>query len=560
MSKAKKYTTRHAHLIQQRQEWADQYKDISDYILPRKGYFFDRDQPNRGNTRTTKIIDGLATRAMRVLAAGLQGGLTSPSRPWFRLSLERAELMEIPVVKMWLAEVEKRLRHALAQSNFYQAAHSMYTELGGFGTGVIHIEKGKKKALHFRSLTVGEYCITVDEDGKVDTIYREMHLTVKQMLEKFDTVSMEVQNLEKDSPYEYIKCVHVVQPNKERKSGKKDKENKEWESVYYEADHDNHILSRSGYDSFPFAVPRWDVTGSDVYGRSPGMDSLPDVKMLQGATKTLVKMLNRGADPPLKASNDLKGRVNLLPGSVTYTNEGYVEEIIKTRPELQGAVLAREDLRNAIREGFFNDLFLMLTQPDRDVTATEIMERKEEKMLMLGPVVERQHTEFADVVIRESLDILMEEEDFPQLPPELQDEIGDYKIEYVSVLAQAQKMAGTQSIQKVAEFAGNLAQGFPEILDKVDPDEMLDEFHELIGAPVKIIRTDDIVQEIRAGRQAEQQEQKQIQRQAQQVAMQGEQINQQNQAMQTEKTAADALKGASETDVETLKQNLQGMN
>ena len=560
MSQAKKYTTRHAHLIQQRQEWVNQYKDIAEYVLPRKGYFFDRDQPNRGDTRTTVIVDGLATRAMRVLAAGLQGGLTSPSRPWFRLSLEREDLMEIPDVKLWLAEVEKRLRHGLAQSNFYQAAHSLYTELGGFGTGVIHIEKGKKKKLQFRCLTVGEYCITVDEDGKVDTIYREMNLTVKQMLAKFDSVSKEVKNLEKDSPYEYVKVVHVVQPNTERKKGKINKENKKWESVYYEADNDNHILSRSGYDSFPFAVPRWDVNGSDVYGRCPTMDCLPDVKMLQAQTKTIAKMMNRGADPPLKASSDLKGRVNLFPGSVTYTDEGYLEEVIKSKPEIQGSILAREDTRNAIREGLFNDLFLMLTQPQRDVTATEIMERKEEKMLMLGPVVERQHTEFADVVIRESLDILMDDPDFPLLPDELMEEIGDYKIEYVSVLAQAQKMAGTQAIQRTAEFAGNLAQGFPEVLDMVDPDEMISEFHDMVGAPVQIIRTDDVVQEIRQGRQQKQQEQEEIQRQAQQVAMQGEQVNQQNQAMNTEKQAAEALKGAADTDVEKLMANLQGMN
>jgi hypothetical protein len=186
------------------------------------------------------------------------------------------------------------------------------------------------------------------------------------------------------------------------------------------------------------------------------------------------------------------------------------------------------------------------------------MERKEEKMLMLGPIVERQHTEFADVIIEQSLDALMDEPDFPMLPPEVMEQIGEYKIEYVSVLAQAQKMAGIQAIQRTAEFAGNLAQGFPTVLDKVDADQMLDEFHEGVGGPVSIIRSDDDVAEIRENRAAEEAKIAEMQEQMAAQQMQGEQINQGGQVLQNAKTAGEALKGASETDVEALMQKIQG--
>lgn len=559
MDDVRKYQERHDYLKKQRNQWEDQWRDISDYLLPRKGFFFDR-VPNIGETRHSKILDGMPTRALRILTAGLQGGLTSPSRQWFRLSLENMELMEVPMVKQWLADIEKMLRYAFAQSNFYQAAHSMYAELGGFGTGVIHIERGDKKKLHFRCRTAGEYCLAADQYGIVDTIYREMLLTARQAIQQFgDKVSKEVKKLAEKNPYEYVKITHVVQPRTERDQGKIDNQNMAWESVYYEQDHDQKILRRGGYDSFPFACPRWDVSGFDVYGRGPGMDCLPDIKTLQSQSATILKATQKSVDPPLMASGNIKGRINLLPGTVSYVEDGKVEEIIKSRPDIQAAIVAREDTRQAIREGFFNDLFLLLTQPQRDVTATEIMERKEEKMLMLGPVVERQHTEFADIVIEQSLNILMEDPNFPLLPPELMEQIGDYKIEYVSVLAQAQKMAGTQAIQRTAEFAGNLAQGFPEILDKVNADDMLDEFHEMVGAPVNNIRSDEEVAQIRAARQEAQRAQQQAQQVAMQQQLEAQGLDNQHKVLQGAKTASEALQGAANTDVEKLIQNIQGV-
>lgn len=561
MDATQKYRDRHKFLKDQRKDWEDQYKDIADYILPRKGFFFDKDQPNRGDTRHSKIIDGTAGRAMRTLAAGLQGGLTSPSRPWFRLSLENQEWSDHPLVKEWLALVEKRLRHALSQSNFYQSAHFNYTELGGFGTGAIFVDRSMPKRLHFKPLTVGEYCIATDKFSVVDTLYREMYLTTKQMVERFGSgVSSEVSKIYEKNPYEYIKVVHAVQPNKDRVSGKMDNHNKKWESVYYEDQFDFKLLNKSGFDSFPYAVPRWDVSGTDVYGRGPGMDCLPDVKMLQLQVKSIAKAIQKSVDPPLQAPGNMKGKVNLLPAAVNYVDEGEIQELVKSRPDIQAAIMAREDTRQAIREGFFNDLFLLLTQPNQQTTATEILERKEEKMLMLGPIVERQHTEFGDVIIEQALDHLMDDPEFPLLPDELMNQIGDYKIEYVSVLAQAQKMAGTMAIQRTAEFAGSLAQGFPEILDKVDADEMLDEFHDLVGAPPNIIKPDEEVEVIREDRAAQQKEMADMQKAMAVQQMEGQRADNQQKTLQGAKTAGEAMKTAGEVDVEGLMNNIQGIS
>ena len=559
----KKYRDRNEHLRQQQQTgWHAQWKDISEHILPRKGVFSDRN-PNQGDTRHGKIIDGTPVRSLRTLAAGMRGGLTTPTKPWFKLSLEDQYWAEHPMVKLWLEEVTKRLRYALARSNFYQSAHAMYAELGGFGTGCVHIQKGGAgRKLHFPQLTIGTYRVALDQFGMVDTIYRDMQLTVKQAVEKFgrDKLSTDVAKMYDTTPYAYIDIVHAVQPNSDRDKGKIDNQNMAFESVYYEDGYDNKLLRKSGYESFPFAVPRWDVTDADAYGRGPGMDVLPDCKMLQAESKTLAKILQRGADPPLKGSPDLRGKVSLYPGAINYT-DGTLEEVIKSKPDARAAFEAKLDSREAVKAGLYNDLFLMLTQPSRDVTATEIMERKEEKMWLLGPVVDRHNIEFTDVIIENSLNILMEEPDFPMLPPEIMEQIGEYNIEYVSVLAQAQKMVGTQALQKTMEFAGNLAQAFPSVLDKVDPDAALDEYHDMVGAPVRIIKStsDESVQATRAGRAQQEQQAQQAQQVAMQQAIQGESLNQQHTAAKSAKVASEALGGAAGVDTAALLENVKQM-
>ncbi|MFH1090479.1 MAG: portal protein, partial [Pseudomonadota bacterium] len=255
-------------LESQRSQWEALWREVSEYILPSRG-FFSGQTPNQGETRQDRILDGTATRAVRVLAAGLQGGLTSPARPWFRLGLADRELMSFSPVREYLDECERRLYGAFSRSNFYSAIHAVYTELSGFGTAVLYEEQDPAKGVSFKVITAGEYCLAEGHQGLVDTVYRKFWMTARQMVQRFgDRVSTRVKDAAAANPDEFFLVVHAVQPRSDRRPGKADKADMEWESVYLEFDRSDGLLQAGGYEEFPFMAPRWGASGADVYGRS----------------------------------------------------------------------------------------------------------------------------------------------------------------------------------------------------------------------------------------------------------------------------------------------------
>ncbi len=275
----------------QRSGWEAHWRDIADYIVPRRGRFGGMAlwHTENGERRGGRIMDATATRAVRVLAAGMQGGLTSPARPWFRLRLPDRELMEFGPVRVWLDDVEARIYNALARSNFYQSIHGMYTELGAFGSADLYHESGGAGAMHFTGLTCGEYAWATDAYGHVDTVARRTLMTARQLAARYGEASLSraaQRKLRKD-PYGLVEVVHLVRPRKERDSDRKDRLHMPWAALTFEtAGEADDLLHEGGYEEFPHLCARWDVSGCDVYGRSPGMDALPDVKMLQEMAKS----------------------------------------------------------------------------------------------------------------------------------------------------------------------------------------------------------------------------------------------------------------------------------
>jgi hypothetical protein len=484
-----------------RQTWTDHWQDISDYVLPAYGHYLTTD-PNDGEKRNDKIFDHTPTFAVRVCAAGMMGGMSSPSRPWYRLTLADKDAAKHPIIKEWLNKVEQILALALAQSGFYQSAHQTYTELVGFGSGLTFIVPGDRHPFRFHNSTIGEFYWAEGRDGVIDTVFRDLKFTAKRVVETFgkQKCSPEVQDMYENDPFEYVDIVHCIRPRKTRDSNKLDGHNKPYESLWFEKGAENAELKRAGFDRKPFVGPRWTVTGADSYGRSPTMDILPTIKTLHDKSKTALANEHLSARPPLNVPEELRGHVNLLPGGINYTSnpQHVVTPVMQVQWDAQKSMMAINDLRAQVSRGLYNDLFMMITEGHDNMTATEVMERREEKMTMLGPVTERLQTEYFDPLITSCVDILAQRGELPPLPPEYAELVADYEVEYVSIIAQAQKMAGTRGILQFSQYVGQLAAVKPEVLDKFDGDEAVDVYADMVGVPTSIVVPDDKVEQIRA--------------------------------------------------------------
>ena len=507
-NKRQRILTRKSALWSERSSWDSHWREISDYQQPRAGRFFVTDR-NRGNKRHNHIIDSTAIFASRTLAAGMMSGMTSPARPWFRLEIADKQLMESFAVKSWLHQVAGLIRAIFSSSNTYRALHSMYEELGLFGTACSVVRPDFDNVMHLYPLTVGEYAIATNDRGVVDTVCREFQMTVGQVVEQFGlkNCSDTVRNLHNRGQYDaWVDVLHMIQPRRDRDYGKVDSTNMPFMSCYIESGRDNwdKYLSESGFKKFPALAPRWVVTGNDIYGTSPGMECLGDVKQLQHQQLRKGQAIDYQVNPPLQVPSSYREAAkSRLPGGIFYVdNVGQtagVRSAYEVNLNLQHLGVDIMDVRERIRSSYYADLFLMLANDRRSgVTATEIAERHEEKLLMLGPVLERLHNELLSPMIDLAFDYCREAGILPEAPRELQGM--DIDVEFISVLAQAQRAVAASGMDRLLGTVGQLAALKPEIVDKVDFDQVVDNYGEMFGVDPKVIVPDDQVAQIRAQR------------------------------------------------------------
>lgn len=504
-------------LRDERTSWLTHWRELSDYILPRRLRYLSTDR-NRGDKRNQRILDSTATRSARVLASGMMGGMTSPARPWFGLTTPDRDLAEWAPVKEWLGDVTVRMAAQFHATNFYNAMPLAYLDLGVFSTHASIALDDAQDVLRFYPLPVGGYMLASDQRGVVDTLVREYSMTVRQLVAEFglDNVSDSTKVAWQRGSYEqWIEVVHVIRPNPDADPRKLASKHKPWTSCYFEAGSDGEqFLRETGFDNFPALCPRWDVLGEDVYGTGPGMDALGDCKQLQLMESKSLKALDKMIDPPLVGPTTLRTTmVNMLPGGITLVDEreGFtgLRPLHQVNYQLDAVEAKAEAVRNRIRGVFHEDLFLMLSLDNRrqPATAREIAERHEEKLIVLGPVLERLNDELLGPAVDRMFNAMLKRGLLPRPPEELQGQA--LKIEYTSILAQAQKMVATGAVERFMGFAGNLAAANPDVLDKVDMDQALDEYGQMLGVPPRIVRPDEQVAAIRQQRAAAVQAQQQ---------------------------------------------------
>lgn len=503
-----------------RQPYEQDWQEIFQLTLPSRGLVQMANQRSmsQANQRRANLAtrDSRGGRAARTLTNGMQAGLNSQALPWFKLTTGDRELMEYEPVKIWLAEVERMIYDLFASTNFYDASKTGYSELGTIGIeACVMLEHPKYRAV-CHSLTAGEYWIATDHGLRVDTLYRKSFLTTMQMMQQFgrEKVSKHVQDAYDKGNYQTLfPVIHAIEPRRDRDPDKIDVGNKPWQSVCWEegCPEKEKLLRVSGYDSKPFWAPRWETTSNEVYSSaSPGFYALPDLREMQLTARNRGRSRDLMVKPPIKAPIGMAGnKLRLDPGSVTF---GSAMDLDKVAPmfELGFQTLAairdeHEAVRRDVDECFFADLFMAISQmegvqPRNDL---ELSLRENEKYTQLGPVVDRVNVEKLEVAIDRAFSILQSLNQVPPAPKELQGR--PLTIDFVSMLAQAQKAAQNTAIERAARFVGFVAGMFPDAGIKFDAEQAIDEFATGTGTPPRIIRSDQVVEEMRQQMQQQKQ-------------------------------------------------------
>lgn len=521
---------RRQSLLMERDQWLGDWTNVSRYVDPARGRY---DGPNTSQTSSTNtrqkrsrrdIINSTPTNCVRVASAGFSSHMTSKSRPWFQIDAANPTLRDQYDARVWTGETTEALRDALARTNFYKAIPMAYTEDIMFGVAAMLMPEHPDEVLSFHALTAGTYAIGLNRFGEVDTLYRWFSRTARQIRNEYPEAELPtpVQTaLANKQPDTYFTLHALIEPNPDARPvmGPLGIQLPEWrawrELIWMDVGGQSQLgcLKQNGYYEQPFVAFRFNPVSDDVYSTSPCIDALGDIKQLQYNEGQKLKIEDLLAEPPLGLPETLRGKeASLDPRAKTYFPpsqvQGAVAGPLYTPNANAYTVIATEirELEARIRDTLFYPLFLMLASlDDRERTATEIAERRDERATVLGPTVEAITDEGLDPIIMRLFRAMERRGELPELPPSMANV--PLKIEYTSILAQAMKASAVNGIERTFTFVANqyAATQDPSVLDKWDMDQAADEYGARLNIPPKLIRSDEAVEQIRAGRAKQQQ-------------------------------------------------------
>lgn len=536
----------------ERSSWVAHWQELNKNFQPRRGKFNSSDR-NKGNKRN-QLPNNTPLFAKRTLMAGMMTGATSPARPWFRLGPPDPDMADYAPVRGWLDDVKDVMYRVFAASGLYGVLPSIYEECGVIGTAAMLQEEDFNNITKFTPFTIGEYMLDTNGSNMVDTFAREYQMTVYQLVSKFgkENCSTHVRNLYETGNYSsYVDVVHIIEPNEKSLNGIELSDKFNFRSVYYERSQkgsEDSFLSVKGYYEFPVHAPRWDKKPGDVYGISPGMDALGDANALQVQEKEKGKAVAKMVAPPTVAPSSLRTtQISLLPGANNFSDDPnkVFRPIYQVDPRVQELSMDIQRTEDRINRAFYVDLFLMIANDTRrqPATATEIAERHEEKLLQLGPVLENLNGELLSPIIDRTFNMLVRASeagwkgmsDFMVIPPPPKELEGkELRVEFISMLHQAQNMVSTGAMERWIGFVGNLAAlGKPNALDKINDDEVVDIMANDLGVPNKAVKTDE---EVARDREARAQQEAQAQ-----AAAMGAQMADSAKTLSETKTTGDSL-------------------
>ena len=498
-----------SRLMEKRKTWETHWQEVADYFLTRKSDITERH--TKGDKRNLQVFDATGTHSLELLASSLHGSLTSASSKWFSLRFKNSAVNEDDTAKEWLEDSAGKMFLAFHRSNFQQEIFEAYHDLICFGTAAMFIEADDDDMIRFSTRHIKEIYIAENGKGLVDCIYRRFTITAKAAADKFglENLSRNLQAIYKNSMFDEVELCHVVKPRDIYDPRKIDKKNMPYVSTYFEMETD-HIISHGGFREFPYVVPRWLKSSNEVYGRSPAQNSLPDIKVLNKMVEIQLQAAAKQINPPLLIPDDSAILpVRTAPGSLNFYRSGARDKI---EPLNIGAnnplgLNLEQQRRESIGKAFHIDQLLIQESP-RQMTATEVQTRQDEKLKILGPVMGRLQSEMLNPLIVRVFQIMLRGNHFIQAPPILANQ--EIEIEYVSPMALAMKSQQLSGIMRGMEIFGSLSQTMP-VTDYIDENGLVKELIDILGLSAKMIKSDDEVQEIRANRQEQQMQQAQMQ-------------------------------------------------
>lgn len=518
-----------------RYSWWTHWRELADFFLPRRyRWIITPNMMARGSPINGHILDSTGVIAARNLASGLVSGKSSPTRPWFKLRVGRIDSTQTSPVSLWLAECERLLYLIFAESNFYNAIAVFYYDLVIFGTAYLLIYEDYENVINCCNPCAGEAYVDIDGQYRPTILYREFTMTVSGLVSEFgiDNVSDPIRKIfeAKDGAglTRELIVAHAIEPNNDGKAKEFGFSPKfAFRECYWEwggstspqggSSAPPYFLRRKGYYEQPNITGRWDLVSNDAYGRSPGMDALPDQKQCQLETRRKAQAIDKMVNPPLIADIQLKNQpASLLPGGITYVS-GFAQSgkgmnsIYDTHQfPVQAITEDLNEVRERIGRTFFNDVLRVASQYETrsNVTAVEWDMRKSESLVMLGPALERIDHEVLKPIIDRVFNIAQRTGILPPPPAEIQGHM--MNIEFVSMLQQAQQAAASGGIDRVLQLAGNLAGVDPSVMDNIDIDYALDKYSSLLNNDPKMIRSPDALAAIRTARAQQQQRQQQV--------------------------------------------------
>ena len=512
------YKRRFSSMKTERESFIGHWKKLADFMQPRRGRFFMGDQ-NKGDRRSQSIINSKATTALRIARSGIMAGLMSPSRPWFDLEPDDPELKEHHPSREWMYDTQQLCLRIFRSGNLYNMAPTMFQEALLFATGCMtHVDDFEDVA-RFYSHTAGSYMIDLDNRHEVSTLAREFSMTVGAMVQEFglENVSRSVRDSYDKSNYGiWVPVNHIIEPNREYSRNSALSKYKPFKSCYFDPadENKNRLLSEMGYDEFPAYVLRWDVTNEDIYGTDcPGITALGDTIGLQHMEKRKAQGIDKQMNPPLKGPANLrKVPVSGLPGGMTAfegDQSNPLQPIYQVTPQIGEMRQDITGVEQRIDDAFYVNLFRAFTNMEGIQPRNEydLQNRNQERLLELGPVIERFQGEFQSKLIIRTINQATRAGILRPAPLELQGR--PMKINYIGPLAIAQRAVAAQPVERVFTFVGGLIKaGWADAGDKVIAEQAIDEYAQAFGAPPGIIRDDEDVAKLRAQRAQAQQEER----------------------------------------------------
>lgn len=514
MDAIKEIVSRYDYMEMRRGNWDTHYQELADYMLPRKADIVRK--RSRGEKRMELIFDGTALQAVDLLSASLHGMLTSGATPWFHLAMKDPDIGRNDDVQRWLEDSSKRMIRAFNQSNFETEVHELYVDLVVFGTGCMFVEMDGSE-LRFSTRHISEFYIAENQFGLVDTVFRKYKIPARQAVQRFglENVGEFIAKKFQKNPDEDVTMLHAVLPRTDRDPQKVDNLNMPFASVYI-CMQTKMPVSISGFEEFPYIVPRFLKATGEVMGRSPAMIALPDVKMLNLMSKTIIQAAQKMIDPPLLVPDDgFMLPVRTQPGGLNFFRSGTRDTItpLNTGANIPIGLSMEEQRRAAVRSAFYVDQILSAATPN--MTATEVVQRQEERMRVIGPVLGRLMNEMLRPLIDRTFALMLREEMLAIPPESLQGR--DLDIEYVSPLARAQKSSSLNSTMKALEILLPLSQSLP-VGDHLNPDGLVNHVVDTLGVPKEVLFPQAQIEQTRQQRAAMEAEQMQRQQDAEDVS------------------------------------------